>query len=373
MVPPELLTDRELATVFWLSLLGLAVIALGTRNAEVRASLGHLLTLRFPPELPLLVALFAGWVALAVGLASLLGFWNADLTTDTLLWFLVPGLGLFVSLGEVGQERFLRRRLWRTIGLSAFVAFYLNILAFHIAIEIAIQPLATVLVAAAALSRAPLHKRLAERMLRVLGVALLVATTLNIAANAASLDLWQVSLTWLLPVWLTIAALPFVYLLGIYDHYRVLFALADLDAADWRARLQARAAMLTSLRGDAGELVAARRSLYTIRQVAIASDFASARAALERNQADRRAQLEAERRKAADLVRLAGTRGTDEEARQLDRREFEETTRALSALATRQMSWYQNRGKCYRREVLELMAHHHALKGLPAEHGARCT
>lgn len=371
MIPPDLLTSREIASAFYLAVIVALLIALAIRKPEVRESLARLLKLRLPLELVLLVGLFAGWLALVIRGAGHIGLWNEGLAKDTIFWFVVPGLGLFVSLGDVGQPGLFCRRLWRTLGLSVFVAFYLNVLTFHIAIEVALQPIATVLGAAATFANAPAGKRRAERLLALFGFALLAATTLNMIANSDRIDGSQVILSWFLPVWLTVAALPFVYLLGLYDQYRVLFRLAGKDAPDWRARLRARLALLIGYGASAREVAAVRPYLGTIRRVAIAPSFAAARAEIEDNRAQRRVQAERKRQKAEGLKTFAGVQGTDEEDRQLDRREFEETMRALNTLAVRQMGWYRNRGSRYRREVLELMSHHHALERVPADHGIK--
>lgn len=371
MISPDIVTSRELASALWLGVAAALLVALAVKKPDVRASLTRLLELRLPLELVILVGLFVGWLVLVVRVAADAGLWNDGLAKDTLLWFLVPGVGIFLSLGEVGQQGVLRRRLLWTLGLSALVAFYLNVLTFHVAIEIALQPLATVLVVAATFAQAPDQKRRAERLLALFGFVLLAATTLNIVVNVDRLDVWQVILSWFLPVWLTAAALPFVYVLGLYDQYRVLFRLADMDAVGWRARFRARLALLTGLGARASELVAVRPYLGTIRRVATAPTFAAARAEIADNRARRRAQAEAERQRAEDLVKMAGVTGTDAEGRQLDRREFKETTRALNTLAVRQMGWYRNRGRRYGREVLSLMSGHHALSGLPADHDIR--
>jgi hypothetical protein len=369
LIPPDLFTTRELASAFWLTVFVGLVAALAIKKPDVRASLARLLGLRLPLGLLLILGLFAGWVAAAVGVIASVGLWSDGLTKDTLLWFAVPGLGLFVSLGEVGEQGFFRRRFFRTLGLSAILAFYLNVLTFNIAVEIAIQPLATALVIAATRAKAPERKRRAERLLALLGLALFAATTLNLIANGDPIDVGQQVLSWLLPIWLTAVALPFVYVLGLYDQYHVLFRLADMDAVGWRARFRARVALLKGLGFRASELMAVRPYLGTVRRVAIAPSLAAARAEIEDNRARRKAEAEAKRQQAEDLNRYAGVKGFNEEGRVRDRREFAETTRALQMLSSRQMGWYRNRGGRYQMGVLDTIPQSNS--GLPAKHGIK--
>ena len=77
----------------------------------------------------------------------------------------------------------------------------------------------------------------------------------------------------------------------------------------------------------------------------------------------------AERKRADDLRRFAGVSGTDEDGRQLDRREFAETIDALEWVATCQSGWYQNRtGGKYPKDLVEKLGDMFG-RGLPPEHG----
>ena len=69
------------------------------------------------------------------------------------------------------------------------------------------------------------------------------------------------------------------------------------------------------------------------------------------------------------LRRYAGSDGTDEEGRRLDRREFKETIDALLTIHTCQIGWYQNRGEGYRDDVLQILGHSLTRCGLPEESG----
>ena len=65
------------------------------------------------------------------------------------------------------------------------------------------------------------------------------------------------------------------------------------------------------------------------------------------------ARAQQELAKQQRLERYAGSDELDREGRRLDRREFDETKRALHRVATGQMGWYRNRGGRYRSDMLE--------------------
>lgn len=68
-------------------------------------------------------------------------------------------------------------------------------------------------------------------------------------------------------------------------------------------------------------------------------------------------------------ARHAGSDEVDEYGRRHDRREFSETTKALSRLAGNQTGWYRNRGRRYRPELLRISEPQFAQCGLPEDHG----
>jgi len=371
-VPLDLFTTREIASAFWLAALAAIVVAV-PRLRPLVGGVARALLILLQPWVALLLGLFFGWLAFAIWIASHVPLWNSRLLVEAVLWAAVQGFALLASIGEMGEPGFFRRQLGRVVGITAFLLFYLHIITFPLVVEIALQPLSALLGVMALAARRTENETWTSRLLAAFGFLLIVATAANLATNFGQIDWARVGFSWLLPLWLTVMAIPAVYLLNVIDQYRVLFRLADMDARPrgWRARIRARLALLLGYGVNARELAVVRRYLGTIGRVAIAPNLSAALAEIADLRAMRRAETDAERQRVEDLKTYSGVKGTDEEGRQLDRREFEETTGALNTLAVRQMGWYRNRGGRYRREVLELMGHHHALERLPAHHGIK--
>lgn len=86
-----------------------------------------------------------------------------------------------------------------------------------------------------------------------------------------------------------------------------------------------------------------------------------------RNEARKRVTQEAASKRR--LIENAGLVGRDHLGRQLDRREFEETDKALRWLATCQMGHYRNGNQKYRADLLPIVEPHFAHDGLPDPHG----
>ena len=173
--------------------------------------------------------------------------------------------------------------------------------------------------------------------------------------------------SFLLPIWLTIGALPFIAALSLYDTYRLAFAFTGMGTDGGKAPWTAKLALITTFGLGTREL--RRFRAYWPRQRAQAKGVRNGRRVIRDFRADLRAKEAAKRKEAEDLVRHAGMAGTDSEGLQLDRREFKETTNALEWLSTCHMGWYRNRaGSRYPADLMKIFQPGHT-RGLPDDHG----
>jgi len=85
-----------------------------------------------------------------------------------------------------------------------------------------------------------------------------------------------------------------------------------------------------------------------------ASSLRAAIAVVDEFEEDLRRRAQKEEDAAERLIRYADVAGVDEDGQRLDRREFEETTRALQWIATCQMGWGR-RETGYRADILDVV------------------
>jgi hypothetical protein len=211
-------------------------------------------------------------------------------------------------------------------------------------------------------------QRLIEAMLVLIGLWLITVTVIDIKQRWSELDYGLLTQSLVLPVWLTIVSLPFIYVLALYS--AIESALIRMKFANDRKspNLNALLAVLLGLNAHVREWRAF--SGYWAGKVASETSF---RGALERVREYRRShaqQRDEERQRKARLKRYAGVDGVDADGKQLAQREFEETKQALRWLATCQMGWYRNQGigGRYRPDLLEILGSFSS-QGLPEEHG----
>jgi hypothetical protein len=367
----DILNNRELATIIWIVLIFVALLFIRPVRADL-AKVGR--TLIGPPLLETFVLLLS-YVVLLAWTGHALGIWTTDLISETVWWFVGTALVLLFNVTTAGGERgFFRRTLVQVFGVTLLIDFFMNdLFVLSLPVELFLVAAITLLglvTLAARMDPTTLQvASLTGCLMTVIGLGLVTYVIVNVVTNWNEVATKEHLLELLLPVWLTLGFLPFLYLIGIMVGYqsafnRIEWSLRDRKPLVWKVQV----AMVSVLRGKPRyaanlfgrwiEDAAAAGSLRGMRAV-----FKDYRRTVEER--DERASRERDR-----LEHYAGVPGTDSQGLQLDRREFRETKKALQSLASAQMGWYRNPGSRYRGDLLEIFAANFASMDLPEDdHG----
>jgi hypothetical protein len=360
-----MLSNREWATAFWLGVL----LAFVVWRADTRHSAFRIAVTLFHPVLLIPLLLFAAWMSAIVYGAWRLGVWQPAMLKDTLFWSATAFALFFRAPGAVREKGFLRGRLLDALGVGVFLGFYLGLATLDFIWEVLLQFVAFLAVGISAVAKGKAEykqvKGVADATLGVLVLGLLVPPTVHVISDWSSIDKVDTLRGFLLPVWLTGFALPFIFALMVFSTYQMSLVRLGLGMPDghvsWRAKLALALGFRLNIRdldrftGGWQQHLAEAHSLNEARRL-----VAVARAAL-------RSEDAAKQREADDLARFAGVAGTDGEGRQLDRREFKETVAALDWLATLQTGQF-HRSNRYRRDLLRVFGDFTS-EGLPEDHG----
>lgn len=362
--------NRQWATVLWLAVL----VTWALMRRDVRASMRAVLPAALSPKILVPLVLMAGWVVGLVALASRVELWSTSRVTDTAFWFVTAGLVLFGRFGKVSTERgFVRRTAMATLEISVLVQAVSEVFVLDLAVELLLQLVFAVLaimsVVAGRRQEYRQVKGFADGLMTCAGVGLLLYVVASLISNWNTVDKGDLAQQLMLPVWLTIGVLPFIYLLGLFAAYELAFVRIDWKSkARRRLRIQQKVALLMSFHMKAAEIGDFRGPWQF--KLAESSSFRSARRVIANF---RQMQLEAEREAAVRcerLLRYAGVDGVDEDGCRLDRREFEPTTGALRWIGTCHMGWYRNNAaNRYRADLLSFALDGHAAGQLPSPHG----
>lgn len=361
------MNNRELATFILLGA-GLLVLVRSRDGRQSLASIGKQLCVsKLTPLFGVYVAIVAG----ALWCAHSLGLWTSQLVGATILWFLFVGFAWFINLGGAGTDPdFFKRRLFEVLGLAAFFEFFLNAQALPLAAEIVLQLVLLLFVGVDVVaSRNPEQQavaKLASAVIITITSGLLIYTIVRLATDWSSIDKEALANELLMPIWLTLAVIPYLYVVAFYMGYELLFTMLAFVNGRKPPTLRARLGIVLGLRGALVDVDQFRG--LPAREAAQSRSIRGAIHAVRRFKQERAADAAARAVARQTLVDNAGRQGVYENGLVLDRREFAETKKALDWLATCHMGWYRNEDRPdeYRADLLDVLIGSHQLD-LPSD------
>lgn len=368
-VEPELFNNREVASLIWL---GVIAAWLLVRHRGATASACRDLMRAFRP-VATHFALYAIWIGAVTYVGARLGLWDRTLLKDTVLWTLLSGLGLFVGTTDaMKRSGWFRRTLLATVGATAVIEFVANAKSFPLLVEVLLQPVVFFATVLPVVARDPEHRAIRSLAGWVLALTGFVALGWTVLA---AIDLWavidhgQLLREAVLPVWLTVGAIGFLYPFTLCMSYEQF-----LKRMRWRANGRPVWRQQLAVLVSAGPRLSVVRELQRAanRDVADAEGFRAALQAIRHVRREQRADREAERAAAQRLIDNAGVDGWDDDGKRLDQREFAETRKALHWLATCHMGHYRHDDR-YRHDLLPIVEPHFVRDGLQEEHGIVMT
>jgi hypothetical protein len=364
-----IMNNRELVSLLFIGF----VVVFAFAAKSIRPTALDVLRQLLASKLAIFLGIYLGTITAAVWLMAYFGFWDASLIGSTLLWFLLVGFVWFINIGDAGKDPdFFKHRLLEALGIGAVLECFLNLEVLPLVLEFLLQAFLLFVVGINVVaSREAQYRavaRLTSGILIAATLALFTYTVMKLIQDWDVLDFQNILDQLLLPIWLTLAAIPSLYLFGLVAGYESLFMrLSHLNDRS-RPPLAALAGVVTGLGGSLVDInsFGGRHTL----KAAEATSFKAARATVKAFKHDRRADQAARAAARQRLVDNAGRTGTDNAGLQLDRREFAATKEALRWLATCHMGWYQreDRPDIYRADLLDVLFEF-SQQGLPNPHG----
>lgn len=340
------LNARELSALTW-SCIFLFAILLMSKEARVGLKIFFRQLVKWKVLIPIL-CLF-GWIVAGVWIGSKTFLWKSAFTKDTVYWSIMVGVRLFINYDKVSKPDFLKHAFANSLGIAALLEYFMNLSAFPFLAEFLLQPIIAFLIFASLTSRQRSNTQnvhqLVNFLLGIIAFVLLTYTAVDFCSKRQTIDWAKI----FLPAWLTIWVFPYIYLFSLVSNYEIALIKLNWAAKGGRAPWWAKLALICKLHLRIKDVRAAAKG-GTL-QIANASSFSEAWQSVTEFQRSLRRHEQIERENQDRLIRYAGSQQTDADGRRLDRREFEETKRALQWLATCQMGWYRREGR-YRDDLL---------------------
>ncbi len=359
--------NREIASFVLLS----AVFIWGVTKDQVRNALVHLIRAFLDRRILVVTGVYAACIILTVLIALAFGLWNQGLVIETAIWFVAVGFPLVLSVPNAAKDRRYYRNAARSIfEIGAIFVFFVNLRTFSIAWEIVLQLLLVMLVGMLVVTEHDQqHERIRPALTVILsGVLLLLAvnTLVQLYGQRHSLDWHQTLLSFLLTIWLPLVTIGFLVPLAYVVEYESAFNWMRMGSLKQPPSLRDKLALIAALNLHLRDIHEFRP--YWGTKVKQANTFREKVREVRAFRHHLRQKEDEAQCEELLLRQYTGVAGKDDQGKQLDRREFKETTDALRWIAVCQMGHFRKRSGTYNPDIMvtlsDLTRH-----GLPEEHG----
>lgn len=231
--------NRELALLIWIG----ALLIWALTRADMRRSLGDVAKAFLQPAILVTSLGYVAWTVGLVFLASSEGLWNPELAGDTVLWA-VTSYGLLFASGQILDGSLLpRHKAMSVLQATILVEVFVNLAVFPLWVELFLLPVLALLTMAGAMATARPDLKEAEGpingALSVIGVCLVSWVIYKLATDPDLLS-QTTGLRFLLPCWLLLGLLPYIYLLAVYAGYDSAFRWINFKTSDRAVRRKAK-------------------------------------------------------------------------------------------------------------------------------------
>jgi hypothetical protein len=227
----DLFNNREIAVGIWL----FAIAVFTACSKAIRASATDVLKAFFNPRLIIpLLASFLPTVAL-LGILAHFNLWELSVLKETIYWFIGTGLVMFgASTKVVNAKALFKQTAKDTLKLVIFLEFFIGFYVFPIWVELLMVPFITFIIMLATVAgyqkgaEYDLTKKFLSQVTAAIGLAIMFFGAMAFIHNPKPLFSYQNLELFLLPIILSCAYAPFVYLLALYSKYELVFLRVDM-------------------------------------------------------------------------------------------------------------------------------------------------
>lgn len=230
------LSNREIAWIIWIII---ALTACMFSN-NIRQSFFGIIKALLAWKILVSILIFFAHTALWVFLLYKMGLWDKSLLKDTVVWALSFGFVSLVSVNKVNGSKYFKTVFFDTIKWTIAIEFIINFFTFSLAKELIFAPVLffSAMMQAAA-SFKPEHKQienLFKYILTTIGVAFFILSLYKTIEQHSQLFIFYNLKSFLLPVFLSLTFLPFMYLYNLLVKYEELWTRLNFSIKNKRDR-----------------------------------------------------------------------------------------------------------------------------------------
>ena len=223
----QLFDTRQIAILIWL----LILFVFSLVRPELRKQLLLLVKTSFTKVILLPFLLLLVYTVPVLYLLHWRGIWYSNIIGDYVFWYFGVGLATMVKVSEVSSTTYFKEFLIDAIKLTVLVEFVANFYTFNIWIEILEIPFLFLLFSTLSKfdEQRPISKKFSrvERMISIFGLIIIATFIYELVLNSSKF--FQLNTLWefVLPIFLTVLFVPFLYLFTVYITYERIFQILN--------------------------------------------------------------------------------------------------------------------------------------------------
>jgi len=221
-----LFNNREIALLFWIALIVLALLL-----SKLRKSLVPIFKILTGKMFLIIFSLIGAYLYGIILLLQNLEVWQSSNLKDVLFWLFSVGLILVFKINDAKSNAYFKGIFLSAIKWTIVLEFIVNLYSFSLLTEIIILPVLVFLAMTQAVAEMDeKHKMVLKFLQNVIPVAGLLIFSFSLYKTVINFDAvltFQNLVVFLLPSTITILFIPFVYFLALYSTYESYFIHLD--------------------------------------------------------------------------------------------------------------------------------------------------
>ena len=218
--------NREIALLFWIALIVLAVLL-----SKLRKSLVPIFKILTGKMFLIIFSLIGAYLYGIILLLKNLGVWQSSNLKDVLFWLFSVGLILVFKINDAKSNAYFKGIFLSAIKWTIVLEFIVNLYSFSLFTEIIILPVLVFLAMTQAVAEMDKKNKMVSKFLQnLIAVAGLLIFSFSLYKTVINFDAvltFQNLVAFLLPSTITILFIPFVYFLALYSTYESYFIHLD--------------------------------------------------------------------------------------------------------------------------------------------------
>lgn len=222
------INNRELATYIWLFIFIIFIFSV----QSIRKGLVDLLKIISSSNILFPIVIMATYIVLVIYLMYLVNFWNKTLAKDSIIWFIGVGVVMFFNANKATKDEYHFKEIVKeNIKLTIIVEFIINLYVFSLPVELFILPFISLLVLMQVVSQHNEKYKVVEKFiinfLSIIGLIIIAHAIYKLCTDFYTFTTLENLRGFLFPIILTLAYIPFIYLLALYIIYEEFFIRID--------------------------------------------------------------------------------------------------------------------------------------------------